>query len=261
MPDVNAAAAVGFSREALSYARARPDYPPEILQWMADPLGVQAGSNLLDLGAGTGKFTKLLLRTGARVVAAEPVAPMLEQLRAALPEVEAIAATAQALPLAGASLDAVVCAQAFHWFADTVTLREIHRVLRPTGNLGLIWNVRDESVDWVRQISAIITPHEGGVPRFHSGSWRRAFTGGLFSAPELRTFRNVHAGDPQSVIVERIASVSFIAAMNKEDRNAVLEQLRNLISTHPDLRGRSTVEFPYLTHAYCCRKLTDSGLR
>jgi SAM-dependent methyltransferase len=228
-----------------------------LLSWLADPLGVRPGTTALDLGAGTGKFTRLLIRTGATVIAVEPVAQMREQLAVALPAVGTLAATAQALPLAKASMDAVLCAQAFHWFANPAAVAEIHRVLRPGGRLGLVWNVRDESVDWVQQITRLITPHEGEVPRYYSGAWRRAFGEGLFSAPELSTFHYVHGGDPESVIVERFASVSFIAAMNDADKARMLEELRALIAAHPALRGRSFVEFPYQTHAYCCRRLPD----
>jgi SAM-dependent methyltransferase len=260
MRDVNATAASGFGGEARRYARSRPDYPEALLDWLADPLGVLPHTTALDLGAGTGKFTRLLIRTGAEVIAAEPVAQMREQLTATLPGVATLAATAQALPLVSASIDAVVCAQAFHWFASAAALAEIHRVLRPGGRLGLIWNVRDERVEWVRDLTALIAPHEGDVPRYHNGAWRHAFNGRLFSEPELSIFPYVHAGDPQLVIIERFASVSFIAAMNKVDKNQMLSQLRALVANQPALRGRSLVEFPYHTHAYCCRRLADPAL-
>jgi SAM-dependent methyltransferase len=253
--DVDATAAAGFGREAARYARSRPEYPEALLDWLADPLGVRPGTTALDLGAGTGKFTRLLLRTGATVIAAEPVAQMREQLAAALPEVATLAASAQALPLANASIDTVLCAQAFHWFATPAAMAEIHRVLRPGGRLGLIWNVRDESVDWVQEITQLITPHEGNVPRYYTGTWRSAFSEGLFSEPELTIFPYRHGGDPESVIVERFASVSFIAAMSDSDKARMLGKLRALIATHPALRGRSMVEFPYQTHAYYCQRL------
>ncbi|MGA3158314.1 MAG: methyltransferase domain-containing protein [Steroidobacteraceae bacterium] len=258
MGDVNATAATGFGREAQRYARSRPDYPEALLAWLADPLGVVPGATALDLGAGTGKFTRLLVRAGATVIAIEPVAQMREQLAATLAGVATLAATAQAMPLANASIDAVVCAQAFHWFANPASLAEIHRVLQPGGRLGLIWNVRDESVDWVHEITRLITPHEGDLPRYHNGAWRRAFGDGLFSEPELSIYPYVHAGDPEAVIIERFASVSFIAAMNEADKNRMLDQLRTLVTNHPALRGRSRVEFPYQTHAYCCRRLAGT---
>jgi ubiquinone/menaquinone biosynthesis C-methylase UbiE len=82
------------------------------------------------------------------------------------------------------SSDAVLCAQAFHWFADEAALVEIHRVLKREGRLELVWNVRDKSVDWVAAITDIIKDYEGNSPRYHKGEWRRPFAGGLFSGLE-----------------------------------------------------------------------------
>ena len=181
---------------------------------------------MLDVGAGTGKFTRLLMRTSATVIATEPVAQMRQQLATALPGVTTLAAPAQALPLSSASVDAVVCAQSFHWFANPASLAEFHRVLRPGGRLGLVWNVRDENVEWVHEITRLIAPYEGDTPRYHTGAWRRALAEGPFSAPQLSVYPYVHVGNPETVIVERFASVSFIAAMSDADKNRLLDQLR-----------------------------------
>jgi len=136
----------GYSRSADSYVRGRPDYPPAALDWLRNDLGLEPGRAALELGAGTGKFTRLLIETGAAVTAVEPVGAMLDELRRALPAVFASQGTAQRMPAADASADAVICAQAFHWFASAESLAEIRRVLKPGGKLGLIWNVRDQSV-------------------------------------------------------------------------------------------------------------------
>jgi SAM-dependent methyltransferase len=154
-----------------------------------------------------------------------------------------------------ASADAVVCAQAFHWFSTRAALAEIHRVLKPQGRLGLVWNVRDESVGWVAAITEIITPYEGDTPRFHTGRWRETFTGEYFSDPEVTCFAYQHVGSPREVIMDRFLSVSFIAALPDAEKTTVTAQLQTLIDTHPDLRGRDTVAFPYQTQAYCCRRL------
>ena len=140
MSDVHPAAARGFGQGTDAYVRGRPDFPPAALDWLCNDLGLRAGTTAVELGAGTGKCTKLLVETTATVVAVEPVAAMLERLARDLPGVAAVHGQAQRIPLADASADAVVCAQAFHWFATAEALAEIHRVLKPRAPLGLIWS-------------------------------------------------------------------------------------------------------------------------
>ena len=255
MSQVHPSAAQGFAAAAAAYVRGRPSYPPELLPWLTGTLALGPGRTCVDLGAGTGKFTQLLCRTGAEVIAVEPVAEMRDQLVAGLPGLRALEGTAQALPLADASVDAVLCAQAFHWFATAEALAELHRVLRPGGRLGLVWNVRDEAVDWVAAMTAILSPHEGSTPRFHRGDWRRPFAGAPFTGLEETVFPYRHVGPPQEVMVDRSLSVSFIASLPPAGRAQVEAALLELIATHPQLRGRETVEVPYLTHAYCCSAL------
>jgi SAM-dependent methyltransferase len=259
MSDVHSAASEGFSKEALSYTRGRPGYPHALLSWLGCALRLDPEKTVVDLGAGTGKFTQLLRQVGARVVAIEPVEAMRAQLRRSLPDVEPLAGTAQAMPLRDGVADAVVCAQAFHWFATREALAEIHRVLLPGGRLGLIWNVRDESVDWVAAITGIITPYEGDAPRFHTGAWRQAFTGELFSELEETRFGYQHVGSAQEVIIDRFLSVSFIAALPAAEKARVEHELKALIATHPQLRDRPLIAFPYQTRAYWCvsRKAAD----
>jgi len=255
MSDVHSAAQRGFCCAPQTYERGRPDYPQPLRGWLSAALALRAGSTAVDLGAGTGKFTRLLCQTGAIVVAVEPLAGMLAQLHAGLPEVCALAGTAQNLPLKGGVAEAVTCAQAFHWFADSAALAEIHRVLKPGGKLGLVWNVRDESVSWVAAISELMRPYEAGVPRVHSGQWRHAFSAGLFSDLQETCFGYEHVGSSQSVIIERVLSVSFIAALPQGQQDELAGQLRALIAAHPALRGRERVGFPYQTRAYCCTRL------
>lgn len=255
MGQIHEAAQQGFSRESRSYARGRPEYPEEILRWLGDVLGLSATSKVLDLGAGTGKFTKLLARTGARVQAVEPVAAMREQFALDLPAVSIVAGDAEAIPLGNASVDAVLCAQAFHWFASEAALGEIHRVLQPGGRLGLIWNVRDETVDWVAAITAIISPYEGNAPRFYKGEWRRPFKGRYFSDPQPTPFSYQHVGHADEVILDRFLSVSFIASLPDTERAKVKGRLQDLIASHPALRGQATIAFPYQTLAYVCDRL------
>lgn len=256
MTGVHTSAQQGFSTQAVTYAQGRPNYPRQLTGWLADVLRIDAQSTVIDLGAGTGKFTRLLNALAPTLIAVEPVQAMAAQLARLLPDVRLVNGTAESIPLACACADALVCAQSFHWFSTQAALAEIHRVLKPDGRLGLVWNVRDESVDWVAAITAIITPYEGDTPRFHSGKWREAFTGEYFSAPEMTCFPYNHVGSPQEVIMDRFLSVSFIAALPAAEKAEVTAQLRNLIATHPALKGRDTVAFPYQTQAYVCQRLT-----
>ncbi|MHA4967973.1 class I SAM-dependent methyltransferase [Pseudomonas extremorientalis] len=255
MTGVHTSAQQGFSTQAVTYAQGRPDYPRQLTGWLADTLRISAQSSVIDLGAGTGKFTRLLSALAPTLIAVEPVAAMGAQLTRLMPDVRLLNGTAESIPLPAASADAVVCAQAFHWFSTEAALAEIHRVLKPDGRLGLVWNVRDESVDWVAAITDIITPYEGDTPRFHTGRWRDAFSGKYFSQPEVTCFPYSHVGSPQEVIMDRFLSVSFIAALDDEPKARVTAQLQALIDTHPALKGRDTVAFPYQTQAYVCHRL------
>jgi SAM-dependent methyltransferase len=252
---VHKAAQVGFSTQAGTYTQGRPDYPQAIGAWLSDTLGIDGHSTVVDLGAGTGKFSRLLAPLTSDLIAVEPVEAMRQEFAKTLPEVKVLQGTAQAIPLGDESVDVVVCAQAFHWFATQEALEEIHRVLKPGGRLGLVWNVRDESVDWVAEITRIITPYEGDTPRFHTGDWRKPFDGRLFSPPQMTTLGYSHGGPAETVIMNRFLSVSFIAALPEAEKAQVTAQLRALIASHPALRDRESIDFPYQTQAYVCQRV------
>jgi ubiquinone/menaquinone biosynthesis C-methylase UbiE len=253
MTEIHPAALLGFSEAALSYTRGRPEYPSDILDWLREKVGIYPGQTVVDLAAGTGKFTKSLLKTGANVIAVEPVDAMRAQLARSLPGVPAIAGTAQAIPLDDGSADAIVSAQAFHWFATSEALTEIHRVLKPGGKLGLVWNMPDDRVGWVAAIEEIIKPYEVDAPRlFRKGKWRLVFPDARFSDLEESEFSHQHVGPAQQVIIERALSLSFIATLQASEKAKVAARLRTLIATHPELKDRPDIALPYRTFAYCC---------
>lgn len=255
---VHDAAQRGYTSAPDSYQRGRPEYPQALAAWLDAQLGVREGTRVVDLGAGTGKFTKLLVGTGAAVTAVEPVDAMRARLSGSLPGIQVLAGTAQALPLADGEVDALVCAQAFHWFANGQALREMHRVLRPGGKLGLVWNVREESCDWVAAITEIITPYEGDAPRFHTGQWKRPFEGQTLFTPLQQTLiPHSHVGAFEQVVIDRIASVSFIAALPPAERGAVVEKLRALKHRFAALR-EPVIAFPYVTQAWCAERLASN---
>ncbi|SEK40594.1 Methyltransferase domain-containing protein [Roseateles sp. YR242] len=275
---IHHAAQHGYEKESAAYQRGRPDYPDALMDWLRQDLGLRPGTHALDLGAGTGKFTRLLTRTGASLTAVEPVAEMREQIGRHAEGVLALAGTAEAIPLpdalpathaspasptssgAGATpetgLDVVVCAQAFHWFANAQALREIHRVLRPGGRLGLVWNVRDESVDWVAATTAIITPYEGDAPRYYKGDWRQPFEAQPLFSPLVRaSFPHQHVGSFEQVVIDRFMSVSFIASLPEAEKQSVATRLWALRDRFPALQAE-TVAYPYLTEAWRTERLT-----
>ncbi|MGO9419734.1 class I SAM-dependent methyltransferase [Roseiarcus sp.] len=254
MTNLHRAAAGGFEAGAGLYASGRPGYPAEIDDWLRDALGLAPGKAALDIGAGTGKFTARLVATGATVTAVEPVAAMRAEFRRALSGVDVVEGNAEAIPLPDGDCDAVVCAQAFHWFATPAALAEIRRVLKVGGALGLVWNVRDERVSWVAALSAILRRYEDDAPRHESGAWRLAFPAPGFSPLAERRFAYAHEGPPERVIVDRVLSISYVAALGRAERAKVEDAVRALIAATSELAGRERVAFPYETIACWCRK-------
>jgi ubiquinone/menaquinone biosynthesis C-methylase UbiE len=250
---IHESAARGFAAGADAYERGRPDYSPEAVARLVEELAIGPGSRVLDLAAGTGKLTRQLAPTGATLIAVEPVAEMRAKLAEILPGVEAIEGSAERIPLPDRSVDAVVVGQAFHWFDGVRALSEIHRVLRPSGALGLIWQARNPSRPWVARLDEIIDRHAGAEPRFKSGAWRVAFeTTTRFEPLQETVFEHVHRGD-RATVVDRVASISYIAAMDAERQGAVLDEVRDLLATDPEVAGAALIELPYRSYVYWAR--------
>jgi len=236
-----------FELVADVYERARPEYPPDAVAWIVEELGLRPGRTVLDLGAGTGKLTRALVPTGAQVIAVEPGERMLAELRTVLPDVDAHLGAAESIPLPDDSVDAITVGQAFHWFRHDEALPELHRVLRPGGGVALIWNSRDQERPLQREISDLIRPL---IPpdRPPAGESARLLGGGpLFGPVERRTFPYPQRLDADG-LVERIASVSFVAAAPAERRADLERRLRAIAAAQG-----GTVEFDYLTEVFVSR--------
>ncbi|WP_263263759.1 class I SAM-dependent methyltransferase [Pseudomonas sp. RIT-PI-S] len=242
----------GFSLVSDAYDKGRPGYPPAIEKWLTNEMQIKNETPVLDLGAGTGKFTRLLVDLHAKVTAVEPEPTMRAKFESNLPGVTVLEGSAEAIPLDSGSVNAVVCAQSFHLFANPQAIREIHRVLKPGGHLGLFWNVRDASVGWVGELAEIVNRYAGDHPRYYSGEWRLALNEGIkrgYAPLKEATWDHLHTGTPEDVIVRRIKSISFIAAAPEADKARILAEVRELIARHPELANKTEISVPYKTIA------------
>lgn len=228
--DVHPVAHAGFASGANAYARGRPGYPSAALHWLVQRLGLRPGAVIFDLAAGTGILSRALAATGARVIAVEPVA---EMRRLVGPGIEAVEGKAEAIPLADRSADVVTVGQAFHWFDGDAALAEIHRVLRPEGFLGLLWNVRRMQDPIHAAIEDLIASHCESVPRHGTGAWRQALARtALFGPLEEVGFAHEQLLDREA-LAARVASTSAIAALPESERARVLEGVRALAEEGP----------------------------
>ena len=253
---IHPAAAKGFTDGVEAYERARPTYPPDAVAAIVSTLGLAPGRTLLELGAGTGKMTRLVAPSGARILAVEPVEAMRAKLLETVPGVELVAGTAEAISLPNASVDAVAVAQAFHWFDAIRALSEIHRVLRPGGRVVLAFNRRDESAPWVRGLGEAIRRISTGEPQVWDNAWREALTRcGLFGPWASLPFHHVQRLTPDGV-VDRAASVSYVAAAPPDVRAGVLDEVRALLAADPLTSGAAEIELPYDTEVLWAERVS-----
>jgi len=234
-----------FGSEAQTYESGRPDYPIQAVDWMLQPVvGGERSIRVADVGAGTGKLTRAVLELGAEVVAIDPDPKMLAVLRENVHGVPTFIGSAESLPVPDASLDAVVLGQAWHWVEPVAGSAEVARVLRSGGVLGLIWNIRDESVPWVARPTEImhgshaeqmlaqgdptVTPPFGEI---ESAEWR-------WSRPMNR-----------ATLLAMARSRSYLITAEPGDRAGIEAGLVELFDDIGAI-GDKVVELPYLTRAY-----------
>lgn len=243
---IHPAAAAGFGRSAAAYERGRPSYPDDAVDRLVAAL---PGRRVIDLAAGTGKLTRLLVARGCDVTAVEPVAEMRALVE---PPARAVDGVAEAIGLPDASADAVTVAQAFHWFDGPRALAEIHRVLRPIrpgGVLALLWNRRDLRDELQQRLTALLEPHRGGVPAHRDDAWRAAIEDSpLFGPLHEATFANAQVVGADA-LADRVGSISFVGAMGESERASLLADVRALAA-------RGTVTLRYVVELQIARRMS-----
>lgn len=234
-----------FGRQAASYEAGRPGYPRDAIEWMLEPVRDLDRPRVADVGAGTGKLTRVLVEAGADVVAVDPDADMLASLRVALPAVPASIGTAESLPLADGSMDAVVLGQAWHWVDPVAASREVARVVRPGGVLGLVWNIRDDREPWVARMTAIM--HSSNAEAMMADGGPRV--GEPFAGLDERLFEWT-----RSMTTDRLLAMarsrSYLITAATEDRARIEAELVDLFGSLPALAGGGEIDLPYVTHAF-----------
>jgi len=247
---VDPVAAAGFGAAANLYERARPSYPQAAVDWLIAECGIAPASTVVDLGAGTGKLTRLLVPSGARVVAVEPIAEM----RAHIEGAEVLDGTAEEVPLPDRSADVVTVAQAFHWFDHDRALPEIHRVLREGGRLVLVWNMRDLEDPLQRAVEDLLRPIRSEVPAQALGAWRAPLErSSLFGRAVVGKFRYAQHFTADD-LCDRVASTSFVATMTPVDRDELLVRVRALAAGLEE-----PFPFRYLTEVHLIPRTSDRG--
>jgi SAM-dependent methyltransferase len=241
---VNEVAAAGFTAGVDAYERGRPEYPADVVSFVVDRLGITPGRDVLDLAAGTGKFTRALVPTGAHVVAVEP----LPAMRARLTGVEVVAGTAEAIPFPDASFDAVTVAQAFHWFDASAACAEISRVLRPGGGVAMLWNERDDRVDWVAALDRIFDwPVLRPFPE--NEDWVAVLDAtGWFEPAAHHQLEWSQSVDVEQ-LVARVLSTSYVATWTAERQAEVADAVRAHVASYG-----ATFDLPHVTNIYWCTK-------
>lgn len=224
------------------YHRARPGYPPDAVEFVLASLRLGPASRVVDLGAGTGILTRQLIGRVGQVVAVEP-APGMRAVLERVDGVTVLDGRDTAIPLGAGVAEAVVVAQAFHWFDASRALAEIHRVLVPGGGLALIWNNRDESVAWVAAFSRamrwdVCRPYD---PETDYGAILAA---GPFIAVARRRFAHVQMVD-RAQLYRRVLSTSYVALMGTAERDALMENVRRVVEPLPE-----PIAFPHVTDVW-----------
>ena|GEM_PF-1786832 len=248
-------AAQSFNTCSEIYEYSRPNYPDAVANFLKSKLGFNTSSQLLELAAGTGKFTDLLVHNLYPTVT-EWLQGMLGILRAKHQQLLSIISRAENIPFQNNLFDGVLVAQAFHWFADHITLNDIARVLKNNGYITIIFQERDNQSSWVYDYHKIIYsyPHDD-IVKFERGKWKSVFKQqSIFSALEHQKF-SYRQPFFKKDLVQKALGMSFIAALPDAQKKNVIKRIQHLCKTHPEIKNHEIIGFPYITHVYWAKVL------
>ena len=243
---------LGTDWDVASYERGRPDYPPQALDLLVSKMGVEPGATVLDLGAGNGRLTRPLAERFGQVIAVEPHGDMRAALKTHAPAADVRPGTAEEIPVAAESVDAVFAGSAFHWFDPARALPEIARVLRPVAPLGMVWSRwARETSDWGREVEGVLRRH-GSNP---AAGWKQAFTDTDLFEPVETTSMQVALDHDREGILARVASISFITALADGTRREVQREVARILDAHGVASRGEVVPVPYRIELAWTRKI------
>lgn len=248
---VHEVARAGYGAASEAYASARPSFPGDAVDWLLAGLGIRAGDEVVEIGAGTGKFSALLVERGVAVIAVEPVAAMRVRLEDLGGSIRPVDATAEQMPFEDGSVAALIASQSLHWADVELALTEFDRVLLPEGRVGLVWNFRDTSVPWQADLDALLTRLRGDAPHSRDGRWEQALVSSVFQCAAKRSWTWSVRTDAAGV-VQRVRSVSYVAALTEREQETVDGEVRDILSAHG--LDEDAIAFPYVTEAFLLRR-------
>jgi ubiquinone/menaquinone biosynthesis C-methylase UbiE len=256
--DVNPVAAQGFEKAATVYEQVRPSYPNEVIDFIKSLC--DKPDIIVDLGAGTGKITRLLGPIGAReIIAIEPVSAMRENLKNIPIITKIVDGTAEHIPLEDHSVDMIICAQAFHWFANHRALAEFNRVLKSNGLLVLVWNINDYGgKEWAKDLQEYVDSFQPtDASRYRNMSWKTAFDDqNYFSSLQQKQFPNQRRVT-RDLALNRILSTSFVAALPSEEQTKLMDEVRKRLEAVEEIRDLQEFDVDYVTDVYWCSPFTN----
>jgi SAM-dependent methyltransferase len=261
-PEEKAMRAGSFGGVAALYERYRPGPSPAAVEWM---LPADVGT-VVDLGAGTGALSRLLLDRARDVIAVEPDDRMRSILTEQLPGVRALNGRGESMPLPDRNVDAVVASSSWHWMDPVATLHEVGRILVPSGTLGAVWSGPDPEGPFLIQAQALLATQGPAddtagteVADVILGDSRRPLPtleipdDVPFDQPEHEVFRWDVALNADELI-GLLGTFSSIITLSEERRERVFDEARRLLRDLLGVEGDVTVDVAFRADAWRSRR-------